>query len=101
MDDRFAFDPETVTVQTGETVVWENESDVGHTVTAYEDQIPSEGAYFASGGFESEREARNDVSGGLLETGASYEQTFEVAGTYDYYCIPHESGGMVGTVEVR
>ena len=101
MDDRFAFDPETVTVQTGETVVWQNESDVGHTVTAYEDQIPSEGAYFASGGFESEREARNDVSGGLLDSGESYEHTFEVAGTYDYYCIPHESGGMVGTVEVR
>lgn len=100
MGHRFTFQPETVRIETGGTVIWTNDSDVGHTVTAYEDAIPPEASYFASGGFDSESMARNRVSDGLVAPGESYEHTFEVAGTYEYYCIPHESSGMVGTVEV-
>ena len=33
-------------------------------------------------------------------SGATSSFTFEEPGTYDYYCIPHESQGMVGTVTV-
>ena len=33
-------------------------------------------------------------------TGASHQFTFPTAGSYDYHCIPHQSGGMVGTVIV-
>ncbi|WP_233514299.1 plastocyanin/azurin family copper-binding protein [Haloferax sp. Atlit-16N] len=101
MNEDFAFDPKTLTVRAGTTVRWENDSDVGHTVTAYGDRIPTESTYFASGGFESERAARNDVSGGLLATGETYEHTFNVTGTYEYVCIPHESSGMTGTVTVE
>ena len=101
MNSDFAFDPETLTISSGTTVRWVNDSDVGHTVTAYEDEIPTEAAYFASGGFESEKAARNDVSGGLLASGDTYEQTFDVTGTYEYVCIPHESSGMTGTVIVE
>lgn len=101
MGDEFAFDPRSIRVDSGETVVWENDDDVGHTVTAYEDAIPDGATYFASGGFESERAARNAVSDGLIAPGETFEHTFEVAGTYEYYCIPHESGGMVGEVVVQ
>jgi plastocyanin len=101
MNEDFAFDPKTVTVSAGTTVRWVNDSDVGHTVTAYGDRIPTEAVYFASGRFESERAARNDVSGGLLATGDTYEHTFDVTGTYEYVCIPHESSGMTGTVTVE
>jgi plastocyanin len=101
MTDKLTFEPKTVTVRTGGTVTWKNDSGVGHTVTAYEDVIPEGASYFASGGFESESTARNRTSDGLIAAGESYEHTFEVAGTYEYYCIPHESGGMVGTVEVE
>ena len=97
----FAFDPETVTVEVGGTVKWTNESDVGHTVTAYEDRLPDGGAFFASGGFESESAARTHVSDGLVGSDSEYEHTFDEPGTYDYYCIPHESSGMVGTVRVE
>jgi plastocyanin len=97
----FGFAPKTVTVEVGETVTWTNESDVGHTVTAYEDQLPDGGAFFASGGFESESAARTHVSEGLVGSGGEYEHTFDEPGTYDYYCIPHESSGMVGTVRVE
>ncbi|EJN56987.1 plastocyanin/azurin family copper-binding protein [Halogranum rubrum] len=101
MAENFAFDPKRVTISAGTTVRWINDSEVGHTVTAYDGQIPSDAAYFASGGFESEKAARNDVSGGLLVAGETYEHTFDVAGTYEYVCIPHESSGMTGTVVVK
>lgn len=101
MTDSFAFDPIRLTVDTGTTVKWVNDSDVGHTVTAYQDRIPTDAAYFASGGYESETAARNDVSGGLLASGETYVHTFEVTGKYEYVCIPHESSGMTGVVVVE
>ena len=95
------FEPKTATIDPGETVTWTNESDIDHTVTAYEDEIPDEAAYFASGGFESERTARNRLTEGLIAPGENYEHTFEEPGTYGYFCIPHEGAGMVGTVRVK
>lgn len=100
MPDNLTFEPKTATIETGETVTWTNESDVEHTVTAYEEEIPDEAAYFASGGFESERAARNRISEGLIAPGENYEHTFDQPGTYGYFCIPHEGSGMVGTVRV-
>jgi len=101
MPDDHTFEPKTATIETGGTVTWTNESDIQHTVTAYEDEIPDDAAYFASGGFESERAARNRVTEGLIAPGENYEHTFDQPGTYGYCCIPHESSGMVGTVLVR
>lgn len=106
MTDELVFDPETITVSVGETVIWETVGTVGHSVTAYEDNIPEGAAYFASGGFDSEQAARDayapgDASAGDVLEGETYEHTFETAGTYEYFCIPHEGAGMVGTVEVQ
>lgn len=101
MTDDFGFGPKTKTIETGQTVTWTNTSDVDHTVTAYEDEIPDSATYFASGGFESERAARNHVTEGLIAPGGEYEHTFEEPGVYEYYCVPHESSGMVGTVQVE
>ena len=100
MAEGFVFDPERVRVSPGTTVRWVNDSEVGHTVTAYGGRIPERAGYFASGGFETERGARNDVRGGLLDADESYEHTFEVEGEYGYFCVPHESSGMTGTVVV-
>jgi len=36
----------------------------------------------------------------LENSGFTYEHTFETLGTYEYYCEPHETAGMVGTIEV-
>ena len=102
------FVPEEYRIEVGGTVVWHNNSSRSHTVTAYEDAIPEEAAYFATGGFESEGAARDawqnwradpDRSG-LLTSGESFSHTFEVPGTYDYVCIPHERGGMIGQIIV-
>ncbi|MQB00586.1 MAG: copper-binding protein [Actinobacteria bacterium] len=96
-----AFDPVTVTIDAGETVTWINDSSESHTVTAFDDGIPEGAEYFASGGFSSEEEARDEVGDGLMKEGETFEVTFEVPGTYRYLCIPHESHGMTGTVTVR
>jgi plastocyanin len=99
-----AFDPVTVRTTTGGTVVWRNTSSRGHTVTAYGDGIPEDADYFASGGYDSEgaaREAWESGLGGRLAGGETFEHTFEVPGTYNYVCIPHERQGMVGTVVVK
>jgi plastocyanin len=101
MNSDFAFAPESVTIASGGTVTWKNKSKVAHTVTAYEAKLPPGADYFASGGFQSEQAAKTNMNAGLLPQDASYEHTFEQSGTYEYYCIPHESSGMVGTVEVK
>ncbi|EMA41409.1 plastocyanin/azurin family copper-binding protein [Halococcus hamelinensis] len=87
----------------GEPVVWRNTGMRAHTVTAYGSGIPDDAAFFASGGFETTAEARrawNRNGGGAINGGETYEHTFEVPGTYNYFCIPHEPGGMVGSFEV-
>lgn len=100
---RMAFVPQEYEVSVGDTVVWRNTSGADHTVTAYEGGIPEEAEFFASGGYEDEQEARDawyESRGGRVGTRETFEHTFEVPGTYSYFCIPHERGGMVGTVVV-
>jgi plastocyanin len=96
----------TLETTVGEPVVWGNTGSRKHTVTAYESSLPDDAAYFASGGFNSEPEARDAwenslQGGGNIAPGATYEHTFDVPGTYRYFCIPHESAGMVGKILVR
>ncbi len=101
MTDGLVFDPEEITVAAGDTVVWENVGSVGHSVTAYEAEIPEAADYWASGGFDNEDDARaNYPQRGDVPGGESYQHTFETTGTHGYFCIPHEGVGMVGTVEV-
>jgi plastocyanin len=98
-----AFKPRDITVTAGTRVVWKNTSSRGHTVTAYGGAIPDNAAFFATGDFDSTdqaREAFNTSGGGVIDGGETFAHTFEVPGTYNYFCIPHERGGMVGTVEV-
>jgi len=95
--------PTELRIEPGATVTWLNTSKQGHSVTAYEDSLPADADYFASGGYDSEsaaRESWGNSSGGTLFEGQTYEHTFEEPGEYPYFCIPHESSGMVGSVVV-
>jgi plastocyanin len=90
-------------VQPGTTVVWKNTSKQGHTVTAYQDERPTGADYWATGGYDSESEAREawrSSAGGRLGQGETYEHEFTVPGTHAYVCIPHEPSGMTGVVTV-
>jgi plastocyanin len=77
------FDPIGLRVEPGTTVRFELEAGA-HSATAYSDRIPDGATAFDSG----------TISQG------SFEHTFETPGTHDYYCIPHESVGMVGRIVV-
>jgi plastocyanin len=101
MTENLRFDPKTVRIPVGTTVAWKNTSQASHTVTAYEDEIPKDTAYFASGGFDSEQAARKNVNDGLIGPDERYEHTFQRAGRYGYFCIPHERSEMVGMIRVQ
>lgn len=77
------FDPVGLAIEAGTTVRFEIDEG-SHSATAYEDRIPSDAAPFDS----------ETISQG------EFEHTFEIPGTYDYYCIPHESMGMTGRIVV-
>ncbi len=94
------FAPKPLRVAEGTTVEFANESSEAHTVTAYEDGIPDDAQYFASGDFDSEAEARDNLADGLIGQEGTYEVTFGTAGTYEFFCIPHEEQGMTGTIVV-
>ena len=74
------YDPDLVTVTVGNTVSWVNDDEQVHTVTS---GTPTSGP---DGLFDS----------GIMAAGASFHQTFDTVGTYDYYCIVHP--WMIGTV---
>lgn len=99
--DQLAFDPAELPAKPGQRVIWENVGAAEHTVTAYEDRIPDDAAYFASGGFGSEPAARDAYpADGGIPSGESFEHVFETTGTFEYFCIPHEASGMKGIIVV-
>jgi plastocyanin len=79
MEDNF-FAPANITVEPGTTVTWVQSGDNPHTTTSYDGLWDS----------------------GMIEGGSegTFSFTFEEPGTYDYFCIPHEDLGMVGSVTV-
>src|SRR3712207_5034202 len=95
-----AFDPDSLSVESGTEVTWTNDDDEPHTVTAYSDEVPG-GEYFSSGDLPDEEAARDQVSEALVQPGETFSFTFEGAGTYAYFCIPHEDHGMKGEIVVE
>jgi plastocyanin len=90
-DSEYYYDPIGLFVEPGTTVEWVNEAG-SHSSTAY-----SEG----NGGAEVTRipdDAEPWNSEILSEEGGTFSYTFEVEGTYDYFCIPHKTLAMVGRV---
>lgn len=85
------FSPHVVWVKTGGSVTWKLDGGA-HSTTAYHPnndrprRVP-EGA-------------SSWDSGTLSNAGKTFEHTFETAGVYDYFCLPHEATGMIGSVIV-
>lgn len=87
------FEPKTITVKTGDTVVWKNVSDMTHSVTDVSSLAPSAADAAAPPNAK-------EFNYGLIAPGKQYSHTFTVPGTYKYFCMPHEAVGMLGTVIV-
>ncbi|AQL42832.1 hypothetical protein BV210_08955 [Halorientalis sp. IM1011] len=87
----YYFDPVGLHVQPGDTVRFVNASG-SHSATTYStDNDRAETRRIPEG-------ARSFDSGVLEEQGATYSYTFATEGTYDYYCSPHKTLGMVGRI---
>jgi plastocyanin len=87
----YVFDPIGLHVEPGDTVRWVNVSG-SHSATAY-----AEG----NGGATQRRipEGAEPWNSEIqTEPDATFEYTFEEEGTYDYFCIPHKTLGMVGRI---
>lgn len=87
----YYFDPIGLYVEPGTTVTFENRSGA-HTSTSYssdndaKQRIP--------------KDAQGWDSGILTSVGATFDVTFDVKGTYDYYCTPHKTLDMIGRIVV-
>jgi len=77
------FIPNTVTIDIGGTVTWENNDTAAHTSTGGSATDGPSGVFDSS----------------LIMAGSSFSHTFEDAGTFDYFCMVHP--WMVGTVIVE
>ena len=75
--DNFSFAPGTATVPVGSTVTWTNRDDIPHNVVSPEQKFKSP----------------------VLDTDEMFSHTFDVAGTYKYYCSIHPR--MTGQIVVR
>ena len=74
----FAFNPPTVEIPVGGSVTWTNQDNAPHTATGLD---------------------RDALQSGTLPSGESYTQTFDTAGTYEYFCEFHPN--MEGSVIVQ
>lgn len=94
MTNTMKFTSDTVRIKAGETVEWTNSSLLAHTVTG----DPSKAAIDGSVQLP---EGSKTFDSGMLSPDQTYTHTFKIAGTYKYFCIPHEATKMFGWVIVE
>ena len=74
----FAYNPDPVTIKVGQSVTWTNQDTVPHTATGQDREV---------------------LQSGTLNQGESYTQTFDTAGTFEYFCEFHPDMNGVLIVE--
>ena len=79
-----------VTISKGESVTWKNNAGFPHNIVFDEDECPS--------GVNVDSLSHEDLLNAPGETATS---KFDVAGTYSYYCEPHQGAGMTGKIIVK
>lgn len=78
------FVPQAITINTGDKVTWQNFGNSVHTATS--------GLNCSSDG---------KFNSGNLSKNQTYTVQFNEAGSYPYFCIPHCTAGMTGTITVN
>lgn len=88
------FEPPTITIKAGQTVLWKNSSQEVHTVTADPHKATN------AEDVELPRGAK-PFDSGYLNPGQAYTHLFRTPGTYRYVCTLHEVQHMIGQVIVK
>ncbi|KAH7441952.1 hypothetical protein KP509_03G063600 [Ceratopteris richardii] len=91
----FIFTPSTVTIAAGETIDFTLVGETGHNVVF---DIPSGAPDSLVSELKSASMDENDL---LSEDEPLFKAKLSTPGTYTYYCVPHKSANMVGTVIVK
>ncbi|WP_423745776.1 plastocyanin/azurin family copper-binding protein (plasmid) [Haladaptatus sp. SPP-AMP-3] len=86
----YYFDPIGLHVKPGDTVKWACKSGA-HSATSYSKGNPKVNNVLIPKGADG-------WNSGILQPGQSFTHTFTTKGTYDYYCIPHKTLGMVARI---
>ncbi len=94
MSSTLSFSPNPVAIPAGGTVEWRNTALMTHTVTA-DPAIAKDPADVRL------PDGVQPFNSGDIPAGQIWRHTFDTPGEYRYFCIPHESFGMVGTVIVQ
>ncbi|PSC68694.1 chloroplast precursor [Micractinium conductrix] len=84
------FEPASVTIAKGEKVTFVNNAGFPHNIVFDEDEVPA--------GVNAEKISREDY---LNAPGETFEITLDTAGSYSYYCEPHQGAGMQGKITVQ
>ena len=73
--DNFAFVPATISIKPGTVVTWTNRDDIPHVVLVTVPKIRSK----------------------VMDTGESFSQRFDTAGSFEYFCAlhPHMKGKVI------
>jgi len=87
-DGSLAFVPGNLSVAAGEKITFKNVAGFPHNIVFDEDEVP-EGV-----------NADAISHPGLIDAGEEWTLTLSKAGTYEYYCEPHQGAGMVGKITV-
>jgi plastocyanin len=95
----YAFEPSVLTIKVGDNVTFKGVSGLGHDVAFYADSIPPGAATVINAAIQDKPQ---DLATPMIQDGQSVTISFAGAptGTYKFYCIPHQSMGMKGTLTV-
>ncbi len=93
MTNEFKYVPNRVKIKRGDTIEWRNVSQVVHTVTADPVRAANPNNVVLP-------KTAKAFDSGDIQPGRSFTYTFSVPGEYRYFCVPHETFGMVGEIEV-
>ena len=91
---RSAFSPATVTIDTGDTVRWTNNSNRAESVTADPALAADDGDVQLPAGAPA-------FNSGMLNPGQAYAYTFVTPGRYEYFTLGDANEGPKGTILVE
>ena len=93
-DDAPMYQPDSIVIRVGQTVEWVNTGEVSHSVV----DDPTRANKLDDVALPADV---HTFSSGNVMPGGKFRHTFDLPGTYRYFCMSHEMDGMIGEVIVQ